>query len=114
MAEFSPTASQREAIENRGGAVLVSAAAGSGKTRVLTERLMSRVTDPEAPADIDSFLVITYTRAAAAELKGRITDELADRIAADPSARHLRRQNALLQRAQIGTIHSFCARAKVM
>ncbi len=108
MAEFSPTASQREAIENRGGAVLVSAAAGSGKTRVLTERLMSRVTDPEAPADIDSFLVITYTRAAAAELKGRITDELADRIAADPSARHLRRQNALLQRAQIGTIHSFC------
>lgn len=108
MADFTPTRAQGLAIENRGGALLVSAAAGSGKTRVLTERLMSYITDPEHPADIDAFLVITYTRAAAAELRSRITDEIADRIAADPSARRLRRQNALVQRAQIGTIHSFC------
>lgn len=108
MAEFAPTPSQKQAIENRGGALLVSAAAGSGKTRVLTERLTGRISDPQDPRDIDSFLVITYTRAAAAELRGRITDELSALLSADPTDRRLRRQNALLQRAQIGTIHSFC------
>ena len=80
MAEFKPTASQQAAIETRGCPVLVSAGAGSGKTRVLTERLMRYVAD----ADIDSFLIITYTRAAAGELRGRITEELNRRLAADP------------------------------
>lgn len=108
MADFIPTPAQKEAIRNRGGALLVSAAAGSGKTRVLTERLMSYLTEPEVPRDIDAFLVITYTRAAAAELRSRITDELSERIAADPTNRRLRRQSALVQRAKIGTIHSFC------
>ena len=108
MADFAPTPSQKQAIEDRGGAILVSAAAGSGKTRVLTERLTGRISDPNDPRDIDSFLVITYTRAAAAELRGRITDKLGEMLAADPTARRLRRQSALLQRAQIGTIHSFC------
>ena len=61
MAEFKPTPSQKLAIEDRGGELLVSAAAGSGKTRVLTERLMAYLTDAENPADIDRFLVITYT-----------------------------------------------------
>ncbi|MBQ7896309.1 MAG: helicase-exonuclease AddAB subunit AddA [Oscillospiraceae bacterium] len=106
---FKPTASQKEAIETRGSTVLVSAGAGSGKTRVLTERLMAYVSDEENPADLDSFLIITFTRAAAGELRGRIMDELALRLAEDPSNRRLRRQSALCQRAEIGTIHSFCA-----
>ena len=69
MARFEPTASQKCAIEETGRAVLVSAAAGSGKTRVLTERLLRRI---EHDADIDSFLVITFTKAAAAELERRL------------------------------------------
>ena len=109
MTGFSPTPDQREAIENRGGALLVSAAAGSGKTRVLTERLMSYLTDEAGPKSIDSFLIITFSRAAAAELRGRISTELAERAAQAPDSGWLRRQNALVQRAHIGTIHSFCA-----
>ncbi len=106
MADFSPTKSQQAAISERGRSILVSAAAGSGKTKVLTERLLSRINED---ADIDSFLVITFTKAAAAELKSRISDEIASRLAADPDNRRLRRQSALCQKAQIGTIHSFCA-----
>ena len=106
MADFAPTVSQKNAIEIRDRAILVSAAAGSGKTKVLTERLLSRISDD---ADIDSFLVITYTKAAAAELKSRISDEISARLAIEPENKRLRRQNALCQRAQIGTIHSFCA-----
>lgn len=109
MPEFKPTAAQAAAIETRGSAVLVSAGAGSGKTRVLTQRLMSRICDENAPVDLDRFLIITFTRAAAGELKGRIMQELAERLARDPGNRRLRRQNALCGRAQIGTIHSFCA-----
>ena len=109
MAEFKPTDSQKEAIELRGCPVLVSAGAGSGKTRVLTERLMAYLTDPASPVDIDSFLIITYTRAAAGELRGRISEELSRRLASEPGNTRLRRQSALLRRAKIGTIHSFCA-----
>ena len=109
MAEFRPTPSQAQAIEARGSAVLISAGAGSGKTKVLTERLMARLRDEAHPADLDSFLIITFTRAAAGELRGRIMEELAAALAADPGNRHLRRQSALCRRAQIGTIHSFCA-----
>lgn len=106
MADFAPTLSQKNAIETRNRAILVSAAAGSGKTKVLTERLLARISDD---ADIDSFLVITYTKAAAAELKSRITEEISNRLALEPDNKRLRRQSALCQRAQIGTIHSFCA-----
>ena len=84
MAELNFTPEQRAAIDTRGSTVLVSAAAGSGKTRVLTERLMAYLTDAENPADIDRFLVITYTRAAAAELRSRILDGIYARIASDP------------------------------
>ena len=106
MAEFNPTKSQQDAILTRGRTVLVSAAAGSGKTKVLTERLLARISDD---ADIDSFLIITFTKAAAEELKSRITDEIAERLAIDPDNRRLRRQSALCQKAQISTIHSFCS-----
>ncbi len=106
MSEFRFTPSQARAIGVRGRPVLVSAGAGSGKTRVLTERLIARVLEGE---DVTRFLVITFTRAAAAELRGRILKELNARAAADPADRRLRRQSALLYRAQIGTIDSFCA-----
>ena len=109
MRNFTPTDAQRAAIERRGSAILVSAGAGSGKTRVLTQRLMAQLCDPENAVDLDRFLIITFTRAAAGELRGRIMQELAEALAEDPSNRHLRRQSALLRRAQIGTIHSFCA-----
>lgn len=105
---FEFTRGQRQAIETRGTSLLVSAAAGSGKTRVLTERLMRYVTDPDNPRDIDSFLIITYTRAAAAQLKSRISGALAALAAERPNDARLRRQQNLSYRAQIGTIHSFC------
>ncbi len=105
MAEFKPTASQQAAIDVRGRSVLVSAAAGSGKTRVLTERLIKRIGEGE---DIDRFLIITFTKAAAAELRGRIVQEISERLAQNPDDRHLRRQSALVSKAQIGTIDSFC------
>jgi ATP-dependent helicase/nuclease subunit A len=108
MAAFEPTPSQRAAIETKGGAILVSAAAGSGKTKVLTERLMARIMDRDDPRDLDSFLVITFTKAAASELRSRIMDELGEAAAAQPDNRRLRRQSALVGRAEIGTIHAFC------
>ena len=86
------TPQQKMAITDRGGKLLVSAAAGSGKTKVLVDRLISYLTDPECPADIDEFLIITYTKAAASELRGKIADKLSERIAEDPGNRHLHQQ----------------------
>jgi len=104
---FPLTQEQRNIVDDRGGELLVSAAAGSGKTRVLVERLLDRVTGEGL--DIDRFLVITYTKAAAAELRERIAQELTDRLAQNPGDRHLRRQTTLVYQAQISTIHSFCS-----
>ena len=88
MPELNFTPEQRAAIDTRGSTVLVSAAAGSGKTRVLTERLMAYLTDAENPADIDRFLVITYTRPAAAEQRSRIPRPLpSSRATRGPSSR---------------------------
>jgi len=103
---FALTEEQRRAVEDRGGALLVSAAAGSGKTRVLVERLLDHV--EREGADIDRFLVITYTRAAAGELRERIARELAERSALRPEDRHLRRQLTLVYQTQISTVHAFC------
>ena len=104
---FPLTQEQRNIVTDRGGELLVSAAAGSGKTRVLVERLLDRVTGEGL--DIDRFLVITYTKAAAAELRERIARELTERLAENPTDRHLRRQTTLVYQAQISTIHSFCS-----
>ena len=101
------TEQQAAVVQDRGGELLVSAAAGSGKTRVLVERLLDRV--ERESLDLDRFLVITYTKAAAAELRGKILDELNARLAAAPGNAALRRQQLLIYRAQISTIHSFCA-----
>lgn len=108
MAKFAPTRDQQRAIDARDSALLISAAAGSGKTKVLTERLMSYITGDD-PKSIDSFLVITFTRAAAGELRSRIMQELTERMGAEPHNTALRRQYALLSRAQISTIHGFCS-----
>ncbi len=108
MAEML-TPQQREAVYNRGGKLLVSAAAGSGKTKVLVDRLLSYITDPIAPANIDDFLIITYTKAAASELRGKIAAKLSERIAEDPGNRHLQQQMQRLYLAKISTVHAFCA-----
>ena len=107
MAEkISYTAQQLAAIENRGGPLLVSAAAGSGKTKVLVERLMRYMLDGKT--GIDDFLIITYTRAAAGELRTKIMSEISNYIAENPENRHMYRQIAMCSKAQISTIHSFC------
>lgn len=103
------TEQQRQAVVDRGGRLLVSAAAGSGKTKVLVDRLMGYLTDPVRPADLDEFLIITYTKAAAAELRGKIATKITERIAAEPENRHLQRQLQRLHLTQISTVHAFCA-----
>lgn len=102
------TDAQAAAITARGGSLLVSAAAGSGKTRVLVERVVGLITDPEHPADADSLLIMTFTNAAAAKLRADITTRLAQEVRAYPGDRNLRRQQLLLQRASIGTVDAFC------
>ncbi len=99
------TKEQRAAVDDRGGDLLVSAAAGSGKTRVLVERLMGYVEQGE---DIDRFLVITFTNAAAAELRDRIASAIHTRLALRPEDRHLRRNATLVYKAPICTIDAFC------
>ena len=88
MAEIRATPQQQAAASYRGGALLVSAAAGSGKTKVLVDRLMGYLTDPDHPAEIDEFLMITYTKAAALELRGKIAARIAEQLAEEPDNRH--------------------------
>ncbi len=109
MAGVKWTENQLDAINARKGAVLVSAAAGSGKTAVLVERVIDMITDPVSPVDADRFLVVTYTRAAAGEMKERISARLDELLREDPFNENLRRQQMLLTKAQISTIHSFCS-----
>ncbi len=103
------TTAQRTAITNRGGKLLVAAAAGSGKTMVLVERIVSYILDPVDPANIDDFLIITYTKAAAAELRSKIAARLSKLIAGQPYNRHIQRQMQRLYLAKISTVHGFCA-----
>ena len=107
MAEIRLTEQQRAAVENRGGSLLVSAAAGSGKTKVLVERVFSYLM--EEHCHVDDFLIITYTRAAAAELRGKLAAELASRVAQNPGDRHLRQQMFRVYQADIKTVDGFCA-----
>lgn len=107
MAEIVLTPGQRAAVESRGCALLVAAAAGSGKTRVLIDRVLDQVI--REGRCVDEFLLITFTQAAAAELRGKLLAELNRRLAADPENRHLQRQLSRVYLAQISTVHSFCA-----
>lgn len=105
------TPSQEAAMQIDGKTLLVSAAAGSGKTSVLTERIIRKLTDTEHPADLSRMLIVTFTRAAAAELKGRIAKALTEAMAKDPENAHLSRQLFLLGSAQISTIDAFFQKA---
>ncbi len=109
MAEIRLTAQQQCAVDDRGGALLVSAAAGSGKTKVLVDRVLKRVCDPADPQDINRFLIITYTKAAAAELRGKIAEAISAALAKRPGDRHLQRQLSRIYLAKISTVHAFCA-----
>ena len=103
------TTQQQKVIDARGHNILVSAAAGSGKTAVLVERIIRLITDEQNPVDIDRLLVVTFTRAAAAQMRERIAKAISDRLEKNPENRHLQRQETLLHTAQITTIDSFCA-----
>ena len=103
------TTEQSQAISARGGNLLVSAAAGSGKTAVLVERVIHRLTDAAHPVTPDRFLIVTFTRAAASEIRTRISAALDRAVAADRSNAFLARQQTLLPFAQICTIDAFCS-----
>jgi len=102
------TPEQLAAIETRGCNLLVAAAAGSGKTAVLVERIIRRITDEKNPIDIDRLLIVTFTNAAATEMRERIGDAIAKELEKRPESRQLQRQLSLLHKATITTIHSFC------
>ncbi|MBQ2676752.1 MAG: helicase-exonuclease AddAB subunit AddA [Clostridia bacterium] len=104
---FNPTKQQQMALDAR-EKTLVSAAAGSGKTAVLVERIARFIVDKENPVDADKFLVVTFTNAAAAEMKDRIAKRIADEIRANPTSNRLRKQLYLLSKANICTMDSFC------
>lgn len=102
------TEEQQEAIYTQGSDVLVAAAAGSGKTAVLVERIIQKLLSTEDPVDIDSLLVVTFTNAAAQEMRSRVGRALEQALAEHPTSHHLKKQLSLLQRASISTLHSFC------
>ena len=109
MSERQWTPEQQQCIEATGGTLLVSAAAGSGKTSVLVQRVIRRITRQENPTSVDRLLVVTFTKAAAAEMKQRMAAELSRLIAEHPEDLRLQKQQMLLPRASISTVDSFCA-----
>ncbi len=110
MSAIAPTPQQRQAIETAGCEVIVSAAAGSGKTSVLAGRCAYLVSEAPAPwrCDADALLVLTFTEAAAAQMRSRIVDRLRERVRQRPEDARLRRQLSLIDLAEIGTLHAFC------
>ncbi|WP_312286541.1 UvrD-helicase domain-containing protein, partial [Terrisporobacter sp.] len=102
------TDEQQAVIDSRDCNLLVAAAAGSGKTAVLVERIIQIITNKEKPVDIDSLLVVTFTNAAAAEMRERIGDAIGKALEKNPEDSHLQNQLVLLNKASITTIHSFC------
>lgn len=102
------TTGQQKVIDLRNRNILVSAAAGSGKTAVLVERIIQMITNEEHPVDIDRLLIVTFTNLAAAEMKERIGVAIEKKIEEEPDNAHLQKQMTLIHSAQITTIHSFC------
>ena len=101
------TVEQQKVIDTRGKNLLISAAAGSGKTAVLVERIIKMVTDRENPISIDELLVVTFTNAAASEMRERITDAL-EKSGEKEGSKNMHQQIALMPKANIMTIHAFC------
>ena len=106
MAEVKLTKEQQQVVDTRNCNLLVAAAAGSGKTAVLVKRIIKKVT--EEGQDIDRLLIVTFTNAAAAEMRERIGAAIEEALEKNPESTHLQRQMLLLHNAQITTIHSFC------
>ncbi|MDE6917964.1 MAG: UvrD-helicase domain-containing protein [Lachnospiraceae bacterium] len=104
--KFTPD--QQRVIDTRNCNILVSAAAGSGKTAVLVERIIQMITDERQPVDIDRLLIVTFTSAAAAQMRERISRAVAQKLEENPESEHLQRQASLIHNAQITTIDSFC------
>ena len=102
------TEEQQKVIDLRDRNILVSAAAGSGKTAVLVERIIQRLTDERDPVDVDKLLIVTFTEAAAAEMKERIGAAIEKKLSERPGDTHLEQQATLIHSAAITTIHSFC------
>ena len=107
--KFELTPAQRTAVDLRGHTMLVSAAAGSGKTAVLTKRIIKLITDTENPVDISELVVVTYTKATASELREKISSAIYSALTADPTSKHLSNQLLRVGNAKISTIHSFCS-----
>ena len=103
------TEEQKQVISLRDRNILVSAAAGSGKTAVLVQRILSKILDKKNPVDIDRMLIMTFTRAAAGEMKERISRALEEALYEEPENEHLQRQMTLIHTAQITTIDGFCS-----
>lgn len=108
MSETKWTEEQKAAIETRKCNLLIAAAAGSGKTAVLVERIIRIITNEENPVDIDRLLVVTFTSAAAAEMRERIAAAITKALETNPNSKNLQKQLTLLSRANITTMHSFC------
>ena len=108
MGETKWTKEQLSAIETRNSNLLIAAAAGSGKTAVLVERIIRIITDEENPVDIDKLLVVTFTSAAASEMRERIASAITKALEKTPNSTNLQKQLTLLSRANITTMHSFC------
>ncbi len=108
MSSTKWTDEQKDAIRDRGCNLLVAAGAGAGKTAVLVQRIIEKIMDSDNPVDIDKLLVVTFTNAAAAEMRERIGDAITRELDRDPSSHRLQSQLTLLGRANIMTIHSFC------
>nr|WP_263328380.1 helicase-exonuclease AddAB subunit AddA [Neobacillus sp. Marseille-Q6967] len=102
------TEDQWKAIMAKDRDILVAAAAGSGKTAVLVERIIQKILSEKEPINVDELLVVTFTNASAAEMRHRIGEALEKAIDLDPASRHLRKQLSLLNKASISTLHSFC------
>ncbi|MCR6110867.1 helicase-exonuclease AddAB subunit AddA [Bacillus sp. A301a_S52] len=102
------TEDQWKAIAAEGNNILVAAAAGSGKTAVLVERIIRKIDDGSEPCDVDRLLVVTFTNAAAAEMRQRIGEAIEKKLEDNPRSLHFQRQLSLLHRAQISTLHAFC------
>lgn len=102
------TPDQQRVIDTRNRNILVSAAAGSGKTAVLVERIIQKICDETHPVDIDRLLIVTFTSAAAAQMRERISKAVSKKLEEQPENEHLQKQSALIHNAQITTIDSFC------